>query len=1226
MPKTKQISPVLYLVLLFVLFTTSLTMGQSVTGTISGTVIDASGAVVPGASVTLTSQRTGDVRKVNTSAMGRFVFSAVQPDTYTIKVQQTGFEALEQKNVVLSADEDLALGELNLKTGQVNEVVEVNATGARVDTEASDLTGRLTADQISQLQTKGRDITSLLRLMPGTSYIDDVESVGEGFGTDLPNFNGQRGRTTVTTIDGLNASEPSGSNKVSMTINQDAIAEVKVLRNNYVAEYGNNGGGMVQIISKNGGHEYHGSGYYFLRNEDLNANTWFANNKGLPRPLYRHNTWGVTLGGPVQVPWLFPNHNRKKLFFFYSYEKPHTITPQDTRFVTVPTALERQGDFSQSVNSAHQKVFIADPLKSGTCNATTQTACFKDPSRATAANPTGLNIIPISRLDPNGLVLLNYFPLPNTAGDTNYVVQKSVDVPKWSQVIRFDFILSDKDSFNWKGQWWTADNEGFQTSGWPGGTPPDANTWGISSHYLYKDNGMALSWIHIFNANLVNEVTVGYRHDSEGFIPSTGVIEGLSRTKLGYTAPQLFPANNSLGTIPRVTNWTSVVGRPANINWLDRWGLSGQDFIRPSVAQNLSINRGSHQYKVGVYYEDLFNSEAPGGNWSGTFDFNATSSGYTSALGNTGYSYANAAIGNFNSYTENEFRPHTNLEIKLLQGYAQDQWKISRQFTLNYGVRLGYHTQAYQRDKLASNFDPSRYNPAAAPLLWQPFCTTAVAPGTACPTANRRAKNPVNGSLSTNLQLVGTFVKGTGDPLNGLALLADPSTPAGFKDVQAVDVEPRVGFAWDVFGKGKTVLRAMGGVYHAPRVGGGTTGGNLVSNPPFQRSVTINFNSGVASISQLTTLASQCQSDALNCPALQSPGTVNAVEVQSNTPTTYNFSLGIQQDLGFKTVLEATYVGSFTRHLGERRNINVVPDGARFIPQNKNPFSATGAIADNFLRPFQGYGTIDRVSYTGTANYNALQVQVNRWYARNFQFGVVYTWSKAMDYANDDSSDVNFARPYRQFNYGPSDFDQTQIFTVHYLWNLPSPGRFLNGSLRAMFGGWQVSGISSLVSGKPAVVDFTKVTYSSGTVTATGQPAITDFTGGTINARPNLVCDPNKVAGSLFSSNGLPLLINTGCFAKPTVLGDIGNMPRNVIRLPGIITSDMALTKYIHLGERTLLQFRWEAYNVFNHTNFKSIDTTMNFDPNGNQSNVNFGTPTSALPPRVMQGSLRISF
>src|SRR6266498_663207 len=473
------------------------TAAQSVTGSISGTVTDSAGGIIVGASVALSSDQTGSTRAVTTSDDGRFSFAALQPGVYTIKVEQPGFQTLERRNAVLSANESLALGDLALTAGQVTETVTVTGEGTMVEKESSDLTARLTEDQISLISTKGRDVTSLLRLIPGTSNDDDIEAVGEGFGTNLPNISGQRGRSTVSTIDGLNASEPSGNNKLSMTINQDAVAEVKVLRNNYAAEYGNNGGALINLVSKGGGKDYRGSAYYFLRNEALNASPFFTNKAGLKRPLYRHNIWGFNVGGPAPIPRFGEGGSRlirDKVFFFFSYEKPHQITPQDPRFVTVPTALERAGDFSQSINSTNAKVFIKDPLRSGNCSATDSSGCFRDPSRATASNPLGLNIIPAARFNTSGQALLNYFPLPNangartpTGGAYNYVVQSPVDVPKRSMVIRFDVKPSENDAFYGKAQWWTSDNLGTGTSGWPGG---DASRWGIQSHYLYKDNGL----------------------------------------------------------------------------------------------------------------------------------------------------------------------------------------------------------------------------------------------------------------------------------------------------------------------------------------------------------------------------------------------------------------------------------------------------------------------------------------------------------------------------------------------------------------------------------------------------------------------------------------------------------------------------------------------------------------------------------------------------------------
>jgi hypothetical protein len=508
---------------------------QTITGSISGAVTDSSGGMIPGATVTLTSDKTGQARGSTTDSEGRFNFAALQPGSYALKVERQGFQTLDQRGVILSANESLALGELKLQPGQVSETVSVISEGAIVERESSDLTARLTADQINLISTKGRDITSLLRLLPGTSNNDDIEGAGDGFGTDLPNISGQRGRSTVPTIDGLFAGEPSGSNKLSMTINQDAVAEVKVLRNNYGAEYGNNGGAIINIVSKGGGKDFAGSVYYFLRNESLNATPFFNNKQGLKKPLYRHLYPGGNVSGPMWLPrfgeggdfWL-----KDKAFFFFAYEKPHQITPQDPRFVTMPTALERNGDFSQSINSANAKVFVKDPLLPGACTANDSSGCFRDPSRATASNPQGINIIPIARFNPSGFALLNYFPLPNTFGGSggsafNYVAQSPLDVPKRSMVLRFDVRPSNKDTIYWKYQWWTSDNLGTGTSGWPGN---DNNRWGIDSHYLYKDDGWTANWTRVISANVVNEFNFGIRHDSEGFIPGDGEIESVQRT------------------------------------------------------------------------------------------------------------------------------------------------------------------------------------------------------------------------------------------------------------------------------------------------------------------------------------------------------------------------------------------------------------------------------------------------------------------------------------------------------------------------------------------------------------------------------------------------------------------------------------------------------------------------------------------------------------------------
>jgi hypothetical protein len=1217
-------------------------MAQSVTGSISGTVTDPSGNVIPGATVTLINEQTNSTRNLATNDEGRFNFAALQPGIYTLKVERQGFQTSERRGTVVSANENLALGDLPLQAGQVSETVMVTTEGQLVERESSDLTARITSDQINLISTKGRDVTSLLRLLPGTSNIADVEAVGNGFGTTLPNFSGQRSRSTVATVDGLNASEPSGSNLLSMTTSLDAIGEVKVLRDNYAAEYGNNGGAMINIVTKGGGKDYRGTAYYFLRNEALNAANFFNNKAGLKRALYRFNYWGFNFGGPLPLPRFGeggPRLLRNKAFFFFNLEKPRTITPTDPVFVTVPTALERNGDFSQSVNTSGAKPIILDPL-------------------------TGLpfqgNVIPAGRINRSTQNLLNYYPLPNSPVANNpgrYVFQRSVDVPKHSYLIRFDFKPTDKDSIYVKAQWWTSDNEGTATSGWPNGAN-GVDRWGIRSHYLYTDNGRSGNWVHIFSSSVVNEFNIGFRKDTEGFIPTTGFAEGLTRTALNYSAPQLFPQNNKLNLVPVVTGWSSVAGNPANINWLNRWGEVGADSINPSFSDNLSYTRGNHSFKFGAYFERLFNREAPGGTWSGQLDFGTgTTNGFTTAAGNTGFAYANALLGNFNTYTEQSSRPFTNLELKQFQWYAQDQWKFSRRLTLNYGMRFGYTSGQFQLDGQGSNFDPRRFDPSKAPLLYIGYCAgqpNGVPPiGTACAANNSFAIDPrdLNNSNRTlfNKNLVRAIIPGTGNPLNGLALPTDPDTPRAYRRTPPIYYEPRVGFAWDVTGRGDTVIRGMGGIYHMPRVGGGTGGASsLGNNPPQQRTFQI-LNGNIDNLANLT-----------NTAALF-PVTISALEVDSNIPTTYNFSLGVQQDIGFKTVMEVSYVGAFARHLGERRNINAIPDNAKFVdcrftpanlchPENRDPLTAASAKNNDFLRPYKGFGDINLVMYSGTSNYNGLQVQLNRRYTRGFQYGVAYTYSKSFDYANDDSSDVAYPRPYKDFNYAPSDFDQTHILTINYIYDVPRLSqKWNNGFVRTLLDNWQISGTTSYATGRPKNLS---AGYTAGTVTVTtGQicPAgsiqtsstvctmITDFTGGTVNARPNIICDPTKGASGA-DPTGSAFVINTNCFTAPTGLGQIGNMPRNSVRIPAIFNTDLAFFKNFRLGERRELQLRWETYNLFNRANFDDIDGTLTFglvsvtNADGTkgaaikQTRTTFGTPTTARTPRVMQVSLRFNF
>src|SRR5438128_6560294 len=286
------------------------------TGVVSGTVVDSSGQVVPGATVTLTNENTRDLRTLTSNERGDFSFRAVTPGSYTVKVELTGFRSIERRNNIVNASSQLDVGKLLLEVGALSEVVSVAATGTFVETKNSDYSGLLTATQIQQIQIKGRDVVNLLRLLPGVHYENDIDAMGDSFGSQIPNIEGQRRNWNQVTIDGLNGNELSGTNRMNSSLNLDAIAEVKVLLNTYKAEFGHSGGANIEIVSKSGSADYHGSGYWYGRRDAWNATAWENSRLGLMKPKQKYDTPGFNIGGPVEIPGLWHQGSDKKLFFF----------------------------------------------------------------------------------------------------------------------------------------------------------------------------------------------------------------------------------------------------------------------------------------------------------------------------------------------------------------------------------------------------------------------------------------------------------------------------------------------------------------------------------------------------------------------------------------------------------------------------------------------------------------------------------------------------------------------------------------------------------------------------------------------------------------------------------------------------------------------------------------------------------------------------------------------
>jgi hypothetical protein len=1179
--------------LLWALLACGLAAAQTVTGTISGTVLDASGQVVAGAAVTLINERTGNTRSLATNETGGFTFTAVQPGAYTIKVEQRGFSVFQRQGNVLTANEHLAVGDLTLKVGELSEAVTTTAEGTPVQTESIEHSALISSKQLELISIRGRDVTALLRILPGVSFQSQSESAGGGFGSQIPNIQGGRITWNTLNLDGVRGNDLGSPNVFSSTINFDAISEVKVLLNSYQAEYASNSSANVNIITKSGTRDYHGSGYYYKRHEQFNANNFFNNAQGrnpdgsekAPKPRYRFNTLGATFGGPVWLPKV-TNKLKEQLFFFYSFEDAQVFNPQPLRQVTVPTELERKGDFSQSLDSSGQKIFIKDPLKTGTCSASNQTACFPN------------NVIPLDRLNRNGQALLKVFPLPNaldrsiTRGAYNYLFQESIKVPKRQHLGRADYRPSERNSFYVRGSTWFADNQGVAV---PAGT---AN-WGLARiHYTFTDNGITGNWTRIFSPTLVNEASLGVRHSVEKGPPlSDEELNRMKRATYGFTLGQFHPELNPLGVIPRVTSFGGVTSA-ATITYDGRFPLRGADtFI--SFTDTLSLIRGNHTLKAGFYLERVRNYEGATATFAGEFDFSRD----TSNPLDSGYAYANAVLGNFRSYAESTTRPSGEGRQTLVEWFAQDSWKVTRRLSLEYGVRFAWYNHWYQNGGKAAAFSLERYDRTKAPLFYQPGCAIALPANGICPTSptnQRRARDPRTGQLFPAV-LIGAFVPSTSDPYNGMVVGTDESYPRGFRDQQPVQVQPRLGFAWDITGDGKTALRGSFGVFNQTRVSANVVWNDVSRNPPISETPRIFYGN-------LDTL--------LSSSGVLFPSSVAGFDRGNKTPVTYNYTLGIQRDVGFGTVVDVAYVGSVSRHLQQFRNINQIPYGARFLPQNANPVVSGSPLPDDFLRPFPGYGNINYYENAGLSNYNALQVAANRRFTRGLQFGVAYTWSKAMDYSDGDRDGVATYRPLRIWHYGKAGFDQTHILVINYTWEVPRASRLWDRAvIRQVFDGWQVSGITAFVSGTPSGIGFSTTVAE-------------DITGGGDGAR--IVITGNPVLPR--SERSLSRWFDTAVFALPSK-GDFGNAPKDVIRLPGTNNWDLSLFKNFYLKRETrYLQLRWELYNAFNHTQFSGVDTTARFDNNPNsrdyrkQVNTRFGQVTSARAPRLMQLSLRLTF
>ena len=1160
------------------LFVFQASLAQTTSGQITGRVVDPTEHLIAGAHVSLINQLNTEDRSTTTGAAGEFVFVSVQPGTYVISVSSEGFKNFSKRDVVLNASDRLSVGTLQMEIGAATQSITVQADVTPVQIDSGERSALLDQKQIATLLDPGRNFLNLTRVLPGVVATSTVGQDQLGiYGMDV--INGVRSEYSTVNVDGVNANTNArGIDRVETPLNNDAISEVKILANNYQAEYGGSSGSSIDAITKSGTKVFHGSVYYFKRHEQFNANDYFNsaywNGIEQPKAINRFNTIGYTLGGPVLIPKTDFNRNRDKLFFFLSQEIWPTVHPGDNTplRLRVPTAQERQGSFSTPV---------ADPQKTAqglSCKKTNDPGCFPN------------NTIPTSQIDTNMQKLLNILPLPTPGyvgpgGKTNFILPLTEHNPVNQIVLRVDYNISSKWSAYFRGIAMTVKSTGNAAAYAPMNYLPN-----FPVDYVNHSPGLTIDLTYVASPTLVNELNIGWASWSEEqqFPNESGELAAVQKSALGITLPQFRPQLNPLGLIPALTFGG---GGLSNLPTIGFTGSSGSRFPIYSESSSYGLSDGltkvwrTHISKAGIYaHIDRYVQLHTAGNFAGLYNFSVN----TQNPLDTGNTFANTLLGNFYQYSESTSAPDSDPFTHVLDWYLQDNWKIASNFKLDYGLRFSWDIP--QSLHTGANFVQSTYNPALKPVLYQPAIVGKTKVGV----------DPRTGTIVNQL-LIGAVVPGSGNPFNGLVPINGGNPIQG----QGLLVAPRLGFAWDMFGDGKTSIRGGTGIFYNTRAPSAQSG-NLTTNPPVQANPIHPFGT----VSQLFSTPDN---------SLVFPSNLNSsVQPNGQWPVFYNTSLGVQQNIGFQTVLDIAYVGTIGRHLGQTIDLNALPPGTRFMPTSQDPTSPGKPLADNFLRQYTGLGSIPFTKFEGTSNYNALQISANRRFTQGFSFGVAYTWSKALDYSDTTAAAVaNFA-PLRAYNYGLAGFDRNQSLKINWLWNIPGASRLWdNQVIRTAFDNWQLSGIASFVRGAPLGV----------TMNTSG----VDLTGGTDGPRALLTGNPILPR----SQRSVLEYFNTSVVTEPPVntIGSngqysnfVGNAGKVVFRGPGMNNWDVALFKNFIIKERATIQVRAEFYNLFNHPSFNSVDNTAIFSSAGQQTNGTFGQIDGDQGPRQIQLAARVSF
>lgn len=1105
---------ILYWLLLVLLFSCPLkTRAQELAATLSGTITDSSGAMVPHAAITITLNGVnGTARLVESDGAGNFVATNLTAGTYSVMVVATGFETYKGKNIVLNVAEKHTIN-VQLKAGSVSATVEVEDNPVSVDTESSAQAGTISGVQVRELELSSRSFEQLVTLQPGVvnNLGDDVSA-----GATALAINGARTTANNWTVDGADINDSGSNGTITNEPSIDAIQEFTLQRGSYDAGYGRSGGGQILVATKNGTSAFHGDAYEFVRNTALDANAYFNKTQTpfTPRNVYHYNDYGFTIGGPIFIPKVY-NTDRKKTFFFWSEEWKKNTQP-GSQSMPVASAAQLNGQIAGHFTPAGPNGSGCTTYDAATNTTTINSSCYSANSKVYLTN------------------VFDKFPA-NSGG--NYTFSYSAKNDLHEDIVRVDHYFNEKVHFFARGM--NDDMPVNQPMGlWAGPNYPGlVNTLVDSPGKNIVGN---LTWA--ISPKLVNEVEFVYAQGTYNSTIAGG--QFATSTAVNSALTNNWAYKDPYGRVPAVSI-TGVQGfSPGSAPWKER-------NLDRTYFDNLAITLGKHTVRTGFQFQQMIKTE------------NAVSGGPNFSFN----SWGDFLLGNVLTYSQGSRDIIPDLHYINSEAYVQDDWKLNRKLTINLGIRWSAFPSPSDVRNTLNNFDPTVYSATKAPVI-----------------------NPATGNFNpTQTSLIpATYANGIIFPKGAACTTAQAIAPqvtcsqygSGVNPNKNTNFGPRIGFAYNPDGRGVMSIRGGFGIFY-DRLLNGIWEQNAFQDPPLLQTTTINKTS------------------------FDSPSGANAVSYGPNAltvtgtptfraPNYANFNLSVQRQLLPTTTLEVAYVGNVARHLLGEFDLNQPTVAARFA----NPTADVNAI-----RPYLGYGYMHDRAPLFTNNYNALQVSINHRSSRGLTLGAAYTWSKDLTTnSNDRGTSATNSHDFK-LDYGPSSTNTPQILEVNYIYELPffKAQRGFEGHI---LGGWEISGVTSFVSG------------SSFTATQQGDPfASVGPNGLGMKQNGDIAMRPNQT-GPIHKTKTRSQWFSTSAFTAAS--GSFGTEHVGSLLGPGVQKWDIATMKNVNLGEHLRFQLRGEYFNAFNHTNFSAVDSSL--------EDSNFGQVTTAHEPRIIQIGAKLNF